>query len=156
MISFSRLNEIHVSMRSLVNTPPSVRYSWSFSRLSITVDSEVGACGMLLASSGGNSYRSLSMGSPGSILFLIPSRPAIIIAANARYGLPELSGQRNSRRLAFAFSPVIGMRTHAERLRWLYTRLIGASYPGTRRLYEFTVGLVKASSDGAWCRMPPM
>ena len=38
-----------------VNTPPSVRYSWSSSRLSITVDSEVGACGMLLASSGGSS-----------------------------------------------------------------------------------------------------
>ena len=57
----------------------------------------------------------------------MPSMPAISMAANARYGLPELSGQRNSRRLAFGLLPVIGMRTQADRLRWLYTRLIGAS-----------------------------
>src|SRR5881392_4234195 len=95
------------------------------------------------------------MGSAGSILFLMPSRPAIIIAANARYGLPEESGQRNSARLAFGLLPVIGMRTHAERLRCEYTRLTGASKPGTRRWYELTVGLVNASSDGAWCSSPP-
>ncbi|SKV25687.1 Uncharacterised protein [Mycobacteroides abscessus subsp. abscessus] len=87
----------------------------------------VGACGIPAASSGGSSYRSLSTGASGSILFLMPSIPAISMAANARYGLPELSGQRNSRRLAFGLLPVIGMRTQAERLRWLYTRLIGAS-----------------------------
>ena len=34
-------------------------------------------------------------------------------------GLPELSGQRNSRRLAFGLLPVIGIRTQALRLRWL-------------------------------------
>jgi hypothetical protein len=34
-----------------------------------------------------NSYKSSSPGLPGSILFLIPSRPAMSIAENARYGL---------------------------------------------------------------------
>ena len=65
----------------------------------------------------GSSYRSLSTGSGGSILFLIPSRPAISIAANARYGLQDGSGTRNSTRLAFGFVPVIGIRAQAERFR---------------------------------------
>jgi hypothetical protein len=55
------------------------------------------------------------------------------MAANARYGLQEGSGVRNSRRLAPGFLKYCGMRTHAERFRWEYTRLIGASYPGTSR-----------------------
>ena len=38
------------------------------------------------------------MGSPGSILFSMPSRPAMRRAENARYGLAEGSGQRNSTR----------------------------------------------------------
>ena len=37
-ISFSRLKLIHVSIKSGVKTPPSVRYSWSASRRSITAD----------------------------------------------------------------------------------------------------------------------
>ncbi|SLI19912.1 Uncharacterised protein [Mycobacteroides abscessus subsp. abscessus] len=57
----------------------------------------------------------------------MPSRPAISMAAKARYGLPEESGARNSMRLAFGLLPVTGMRTAAERLRCEYTRLIGAS-----------------------------
>ena len=40
--------------------------------------------GMDAASSGGSSYRSLSTGAAGSILFLMPSTPAISIAENAR------------------------------------------------------------------------
>src|SRR5690606_563423 len=115
-----------------------------------------GTCLTFLASSGGSSYRSLSIGSGGSILFLMPSRPAIIIAANARYGLPDESGQRNSMRLAFALLPVIGMRTHAERLRCEYSRLTGASRSGMSGWSELTVGFVKASRLGAWARMPPM
>ena len=83
----------------------------------MTAASDAGTCGMLAASSGGSSYRSLSTGAGGSILFLMPSRPAIIIAANARYGLADGSGQRNSRRLALALVPVSGMRMQAERLR---------------------------------------
>ena len=69
----------------------------------------------------------LSTGSPGSILFLMPSIPAISIAANARYGLHDGSGQRNSARLALGLSEYIGMRTAAERLRSDQARLTGAS-----------------------------
>jgi hypothetical protein len=71
---------------------------------------------------------SLSSGSPGSILFAMPSSPAIIIAANARYGLHVASGKRTSMRRAFAELPATtGMRIDAERLRLEYARLTGAS-----------------------------
>ena len=43
--------------------------------------------------------------------------PAISIAANARYGFADASGQRNSIRFAFGESEYIGMRMHALRLR---------------------------------------
>ena len=49
---------------------------------------------------------SLSSGSPGLILFLMPSSMAISMAAKARYGLHEPSGQRNSMRLAFGLRRV--------------------------------------------------
>ena len=75
----------------------------------------------------------MSTGSGGSILFLMPSIPAISIAENARYGLADGSGTRNSIRLAFGLEPVIGIRTQADRLRCEYTRLTGASKPGTSR-----------------------
>src|SRR6266702_4431534 len=97
-----------------------------------------------------------SSGSPGSVLFSIPSRPAISIAAKARYALADGSGQRNSTRLAFGESEYIGMRAAAERLRCDIARLTGASYPGTRRLYELVVGAQKAISAGACCSKPPM
>ena len=45
---------------------------------------------------------------------------------------------------------------HAERFRCEYTRLIGASYPGTSRRYEFVVGFVNASNEFAWASSPPM
>ena len=48
-------------------------------------------------------------------------------AANERYGLQVGSGVRNSMRLAPSALEYMGMRMAAERLRWLYTRLIGAS-----------------------------
>ena len=41
----------------------------------------------------------------GSVLFWMPSMPAIRIAANARYGFEDGSGQRNSTRLAFGLDP---------------------------------------------------
>jgi hypothetical protein len=41
------------------------------------------------------------------------------MAENARYGFPDELGQRNSSRLAFGLLPVIRIRTHAERLRWV-------------------------------------
>src|SRR5215475_350251 len=98
----------------------------------------------------------LSSGSPGSILFSIPSRPAISIAAKARYGLQVGSGKRTSMRFAFGDGEYIGMRTAAERLRDEYARFTGASKPGTSLRYEFVVGLVNAASAPACFRMPPM
>src|SRR6266498_4653317 len=98
------------------------------------MSSAPGSCLIFFASAGGSSYRSLSTGLPGSILLAMPSSPAITQAAKDRYGLHVLSGVRNSMRLAPSDLLYTGIRMHAERLRWLYTRLIGASYPGTRRL----------------------
>src|SRR5438270_11936672 len=88
--------------------------------------------------------------------FAMPSSPAMSIAENARYGLHDGSGQRNSSRFAFGLFEYSGMRTAAERLRCEYTRFTGASYPGTRRLYEFVVGDASASSDGVCASKPPM
>src|SRR5512133_1600081 len=99
---------------------------------------------------------SLSSGCPGSILFSMPSSPAIIIAANARYGLQLGSGGRNSTRFAFGDAEYIGMRHAAERLRREYARLTGASKPGTRRLYELVVGAIIADSAGPCLISPPM
>src|ERR1700690_28726 len=99
---------------------------------------------------------SLSSGSPGLILFWIPSIPAKSIAANARYGLQLGSGKRTSTRRGLGFGPVMGMRPAAERLRLEYARLIGASKPGTRRRYELVVGLVSAASDFECLMTPPM
>src|SRR5690242_12076494 len=99
---------------------------------------------------------SLSSGSPGCTLFWIPSIAAIVIALNARYGLHELSGHRNSSRLVFGFSLYIGIRIAADRFRDEYTRFTGASYPGTSRLYEFVVGFVNAHSALACFRIPPI
>src|SRR5215469_17024973 len=99
---------------------------------------------------------SLSSGSPGFSLFWIPSMPAISMAENARYGLQLGSGKRTSMRRVLGFGPVMGMRTLAERLRLEYARLIGASKPGTRRRYEFVVGLVNAAIVFACLMMPPM
>ena len=47
---------------------------------------------------------SLSSGEPGSILFSMPSMPAISIAAKARYALQEGSGKRTSTRFAFGLA----------------------------------------------------
>src|SRR5271166_5061923 len=99
---------------------------------------------------------SLSSGSPGLILLSTPSNPAINIAANARYGLAAGSGGRNSTRLALGLAEYIGIRHAAERLRREYARLTGASYPGTRRLYELVVGAMIADSAGPCLISPPM
>src|SRR5262249_17257637 len=99
---------------------------------------------------------SLSNGCPGSILFSTPSRPAIIIAAKAMYGLQLGSGGRNSTRFAFGEAEYIGIRHAAERLRREYARFTGASNPGTRRLYEFLVGAMLADSAGPCFSSPPI
>src|SRR5580693_8310312 len=98
---------------------------------------------------------SLSSGSPGWILFWTPSMPAMSMAVKARYGLQLGSGKRTSTRRVFGFGPVMGIRSAADRLRLEYARLIGASKPGTRRRYEFVVGLVSAAIDFACLMTPP-
>src|SRR6476620_10458714 len=117
--------------------------------------SDAHGCGTFAASSGSRSYRFLSIGSPGWILFCTPSSPAISIAENARYGLHVGSGKRTSTRRAFGLL-TYGMRHAAERLRAEYARLIGASKPGTSRLYELVPGLVIAFSAFACLMTPPM
>src|SRR5437016_14285623 len=116
-----------VSITSLVNTSPLNRNSWSFSKASSAWSNDPGMDFTLAASSGSNSYKSLSMGLGGSILFRTPSSPAISIAGKAKYGLQLGSGVRNSSRLAFSLVEYIGILTQALRLRAEYTRLIGAS-----------------------------
>src|SRR6516225_11541018 len=111
---------------SSLNTPPLVRNPRSLSRAVSASSRDAQGCGMSLASSGERSYRFLSIGSPGLILFWTPSRPAIIIAVNARYGFAVGSGKRTSMRRAFGLG-TYGIRHAAERLRAEYARLIGAS-----------------------------
>src|SRR3954463_2526474 len=116
-----------------VNTPPLVRnerplsrYSSAWSRLWHTV-------GIFASSSGGRWYRSFVAASPGWILFSTPSRPAISMAAKARYGFISGARERHSMRRPFGFA-TYGMRMDAERLRDEYASFTGASKPGTRRL----------------------
>src|SRR5260370_1407648 len=99
---------------------------------------------------------SRSSGSPGGILFWIPSRAAIRIAVKLRYGLQLGSGQRNSNRLAFGLEEYIGIRTEADQFRCDIARFTGASKPGTSRLYEFVVGAAKARIARACLSTPPM
>jgi hypothetical protein len=68
---------------------------------------------MIVSAHSVRSYKFLSIGLGGSILFLIPSIPAIIIAGNAKHGLQLGSGVRNSSLLAFSLVEYIGIRTQA-------------------------------------------
>ena len=58
-------------------------------------------------------YKSLSNDLPGSILFFIPSIPAINIAANVKYGLPDASGNLISHLAPFLLK-VIGILHEAD------------------------------------------
>ena len=49
-----------------------------------------------------------------------------------------------------------GTRTSGLRFFSDHATAVGASYPGTSRLYEFTSGLVMAQNPLACLRMPPM
>ena len=51
---------------------------------------------------------------------------------------------------------IIGTRISAERLRRPHTKYVGASYPGTSRLYEFTVGANTAIIERACFKIPAM
>src|SRR6186713_189434 len=95
----------------------------------------------------------LLTGGPGSNSRSTPSSPARSITARARYGLQDGSGIRSSMRV---FAPR-GAGTRTSGLRFLSDQAIavGASYPGTRRLYELTSGFVIAQNDLACFRSPP-
>src|SRR5258705_10176065 len=96
----------------------------------------------------------LLTGGPGSVCFSMPSRPARRITANARYGLQDGSGIRNSTRV---FEPrATGTRTSGLRFLSDQAIAVGASYPGTSLLYEFTSGFVIAQKFFAWRSSPPM
>src|SRR5581483_10712276 len=96
-------------------------------------------------------------GSPGSIFFLMPSRPADTIAENARYGLAEGSGARNStrfeRELPLSFT---GTRMTADLFPRDQAAYTGASKPGTILRYEFTVGATSAAREAEWSNSPPI
>src|ERR687887_2117444 len=96
----------------------------------------------------------LFTGGPGSIFLSTPSRPARSITANARYGLHDGSGIRSSMRVPVPRAA--GTRTSGLRFFSDQEIAVGASYPGTRRLYEFTSGFVIAQKPLAWRRIPPM
>src|SRR3569832_1196491 len=117
---------------SLVNTPPRVRNSRSLSSSSSAISRLWQTFGIFASSSGGRSYRSLSDGSPGWILFWMPSRPAIISAAKHRYGLAVGSGKRVSMRRAFSLA-AIEIQIKNERLRAGGAGGAGAAGPGAGR-----------------------
>ena len=98
--SINAENAINESITSSVKTPPCLRNSRSLSRASRAMWSIPLTLGIPDVS---ESYRSWSTGSPGWILFLIPSRPARSIAAKARYGFAVESGKRTSIRRPFGF-----------------------------------------------------
>merc|ERR1719436_1705205 len=93
-------------------------------------------------------------GSPGSLLFLIPSMPAWTQAANVMYGLHEGSGDRSSTRRPLGWE--MGIRMLADRFRPEYAMKVGASYPGTSRRYELVMGFAKAAMAGMCFIRPPM
>ena len=69
--------------------------------------------------------------------------------------MDEGSGNRASTLLAFGDS-VQGIRTQPERFLAEYALKTGASKPGMSLLYEFVDGLVKAFSDLACFKIPPI
>src|SRR6476620_5089262 len=87
----------------------------------------------------------------------MPLRPAASITENARYGLQAGSGDRNSMRVELSLPRFgSGTRTSADRLLRAQHTYTGASYPTTRRLYEFTVWFVTAVISRACSRIPAM
>ncbi|MEY3131475.1 MAG: hypothetical protein RL704_329 [Pseudomonadota bacterium] len=86
-----------------MNTPPEVKKLLSLSRFSKASLKEPQTWGTPLSSSADKEYKSLSNGFPGSILFLIPSIPAINIEAKVKYGFPAASGNLTSTLFPFGF-----------------------------------------------------
>ena len=85
----------------------------SLSKLSSASLNDPQTVGTFLTSFSDKAYKSLSKDFPGSILFLIPSNPAISIAAKVKYGLPEASGNLISHLAPFLLN-VIGILQEAD------------------------------------------
>src|SRR4030065_633148 len=117
LTSLSILYSIHVSMTSCVKTSPLRRKAWSALRASSASSRETAAEGMVFNSSGDRPYMSLSSGSPGCILFCMPSSPDISMAAKARYPLHDGSGYLTSILLDLGEGQSNGILIEAERLR---------------------------------------
>ena len=98
-----------------MNTPPCVKNSKSTANASNASLNELATAGISFNSSGGKSYKFLSIASPGWILLMTPSRPAINSAAKHKYGFASGSGKRASTRVAFGLVTA-GIRIDAERL----------------------------------------
>ena len=80
--------------------------------------------------------------STGWRLFLIPSSPAAKHTAIARYGLVAQSGLLSSTLVPSPLAAgtlIRGLLFVAD-----HAMYVGASYPGTNLLYEFTIGLIIA------------
>ena len=87
---------------------------------------------------------------------LIPSKPAIKIAAYAKYGLHVASGLRISKRRNSGVFAYAGIRITALRFEVAYPTVTGASNPGTNLLNEFVLGFVIAQSYEICFNSPPM
>src|SRR5262245_41217172 len=96
----------------------------------------------------------LLIGGPASVFSSMPDNPARSMTASARYGLQDGSGIRSSMRVPVP--RVAGTRTSGLRFFSDQEIAVGASYPGTSRLYELTSGLVMAQKPFAWRSTPPM
>ena len=84
---------------------------------------------MSAASSGGNSYRSLSTGATGSGLVLDAVQTGYEHRRERQVRVARRVRHAELDALGLAFEPVIGIRIQAERLRCEYTRFTGASNP---------------------------
>ena len=73
----------------------------------------------------------------------------IAVLYRAHYHAMEV--QMELTRHGIPFSITSGLRFFSD-----HEIAVGASYPGTSRLYELTNGLVIAQNPFAWRRMPPM
>ena len=93
---------MYESIIVFVNTSPAFKNSLSLSKASNAISRPGATVGRRASSSRDIANKSLSIAGPGSILFLIPSSPAIIIAENAKYGLAVESGNLTSIRLALS------------------------------------------------------
>jgi hypothetical protein len=98
----------------LENTPPLSKNSWSLLSSSSDSAKEAGVFGTFARTSGGSLYMFVSNGSPGFIFFSTPSSPAISIAANAKYGLQDGSGNLTSILFAFGEGEYIGILIAAD------------------------------------------